>query len=142
MSGHEALPLRPLAGGEGRGEVGGGAAPEAPAGHLTLPHLRRGPLPLPRGAAERGLCRRFRQRIRPAFLAAAIVAGFPAASAWACADFSAAPSTRWSLTKQAGASWLVTPCGERFFSLGVNVLDGGYPEREKAGRTWYSSNAL
>jgi hypothetical protein len=49
------LPLRPIAGGEGRGEVGGGAAPEASAAHLTLPHLRRGPLPLPRDAAERGV---------------------------------------------------------------------------------------
>ena len=32
-------------------------------------------------------------------------------------------------------SWLVTPCGERFFSLGVNVLDGGYPERERPARS-------
>ena len=49
------FPRRPLAGGEGRGEVGGASAPETPAGHLTLPRLRRGPLPLPRSAAERGI---------------------------------------------------------------------------------------
>jgi hypothetical protein len=49
-----ALPLRPLAGGEGWGEVGGGSAPETPASHLTLPRLWRGLLPLPRDAAERG----------------------------------------------------------------------------------------
>jgi hypothetical protein len=48
------LPLRPLAGVEGRGEVGGGAAPEAPDSHLTLPIAdAMGPLPLPRDAAER-----------------------------------------------------------------------------------------
>jgi hypothetical protein len=55
-----------LRGGEGRGEVGGGAAPVASEGHLTLPRrslssgralrgpVGRGPLPLPRDAAERG----------------------------------------------------------------------------------------
>jgi len=32
----------------------------------------------------------------------------------------------------------VTPCGQRFFSLGVNVLDGGYDDREKGGKIWYS----
>src|SRR5438132_13050013 len=45
-------PLRPLAGGEGR--VRGGHPAAQPVDHLTLPHLRRGPLPLPRNAAERG----------------------------------------------------------------------------------------
>jgi hypothetical protein len=79
---------------------------------------------------------------RSTLAAAAIATASPACKSWACADFSAAPSTRWTLTKEAGASWLVTPCGERFFSLGVNVLDGGYPEREKAGRTWYSWKAF
>jgi hypothetical protein len=47
------LPLRPLAGEEGRGEVGGVAFPVLPQGHLTLPRRWRGPLPLPRSAAER-----------------------------------------------------------------------------------------
>jgi len=36
----------------------------------------------------------------------------------------------------------VTPCGERFFSLGVNVLDGGYADREKSGKIWYSWKAF
>jgi hypothetical protein len=36
----------------------------------------------------------------------------------------------------------MTPCGERFFSLGVNALDGGYPAREKDGKTWYSWTAF
>jgi hypothetical protein len=51
----QALPLRPLARGEGRDEVGRAAASELEVGHLTLPRLRRGPLPLPRNAAERGI---------------------------------------------------------------------------------------
>jgi hypothetical protein len=46
------------------------------------------------------------------------------------------------LAKEGGVAWLVTPCGDRFFSLGVNVLDGGYPEREKGGKTWYSWKAF
>ena len=36
----------------------------------------------------------------------------------------------------------MTPCGERFFSLGVNVLDGGYADREKDGKIWYSWKAF
>jgi len=36
----------------------------------------------------------------------------------------------------------VTPCGDRFFSLGVNVLDGGYPDRESDGKIWYSWKAF
>jgi hypothetical protein len=49
------LPLRPLAGGDGRGEVGRAVVAEPPASHLTLPSRRDGPLPLPRTAAERGV---------------------------------------------------------------------------------------
>src|SRR5206468_6371781 len=59
-----------------------------------------------------------------------------AGGAWACADFAAAPSTRWSLVQEGGVSWLVTPCGERFFSLGVNVLDGGSFEHQKRGTAY------
>ena len=33
--------------------------------------------------------------------------------------------------------WLITPCGERFFSLGVNVVDGGAKAREINGRIYY-----
>ncbi len=33
--------------------------------------------------------------------------------------------------------WLVTPCGERFFSVGVNVIDGGEPQRFSNGRIAY-----
>ena len=74
------------------------------------------------------------------FAAAVLCAG----TASACTDFTAAPSTRWSLTAEHGVSWLVTPCGERFFSLGVNVLDGGNLEHEKVGETYsgYSWDAF
>lgn len=48
-----------------------------------------------------------------------------AASARACADWTAAPSSRWSVASTDGVAWLVTPCGDRFFSIGVNGLDGG-----------------
>jgi hypothetical protein len=68
--------------------------------------------------------------------AIAIAAGLFSGKAWACADFAAAPSSRWSLIAEGGAWWLVTPCGDRFFSLGVNVLDGGYADRERGGTLW------
>jgi hypothetical protein len=71
-----------------------------------------------------------------AFAAVALLTAFSSGGAFACADFASAPSTRWSLTTEHGASWLVTPCGERFFSLGVNVLDGGNSEREKVGKAY------
>jgi hypothetical protein len=48
------LPLRPIAGGEGRGEVGGATASALQNGHLTRPRLWRRLLPLPRNAAARG----------------------------------------------------------------------------------------
>src|SRR5580704_1256012 len=68
---------------------------------------------------------------------AACFAALPALSAWAC-DFARAPSDRWSVERDNGVQWLKTPCGERFYSLGVNTVDGGYPWREKDGKVWYS----
>lgn len=55
----------------------------------------------------------------------------------ACTDFATAPHSRWQIVVQNGASWLLTPCGERFLSLGVNVLDGGYPSRLFEGHLSY-----
>lgn len=49
---------------------------------------------------------------------------------------------RWTLRMEQGSHWLVTPCGDRFFSTGVNVLDGGYPMRERLGKIWYSWHAF
>ena len=67
-----------------------------------------------------------------ALVFAAVAAAVPRATL-ACTDLAGAPSTRWGLTTEGGVSWLVTPCGERFFSAGVNVLDGGISERDKVG---------
>ncbi|HXY99388.1 MAG TPA: hypothetical protein VEI03_05280 [Stellaceae bacterium] len=59
--------------------------------------------------------------VAPALLAALLFA----APARAC-DLDHAPSTRWSVERDAaGHAFLRTPCGERFFSIGVNVVDGG-----------------
>ncbi len=72
----------------------------------------------------------------------AAVAAMPSVHAAACANLADATSTRWSLTTEHGVSWLVTPCGRRFFSLGVNALDGGYPDRSRDGKIWYSWTAF
>jgi hypothetical protein len=53
-----------------------------------------------------------------------------------------APTSRWQVAHTQGTAWLMTPCGERFFSAGVNVLDGGAPERVAEGKTWYSWTAF
>ena len=47
------------------------------------------------------------------------------ASAKAACDLDSAPSTHWSVARHGAISSLVTPCGDSFFSTGVNVLDGG-----------------
>ena len=70
--------------------------------------------------------------------AAVLVAGREAV---AC-DLAHAPTSRWSLTKTDGAAWLVTPCGRRFLSFGVNAIDGGYPYRVKDGKVYYSWKAF
>ncbi|HEX3881777.1 MAG TPA: hypothetical protein VHW66_03900 [Stellaceae bacterium] len=57
-------------------------------------------------------------------------------------DFASAPTDRWAIAHRGDSAWLVTPCGEPFYSLGVNVLDGGYPAREKDGKTYYSWQAF
>lgn len=56
-------------------------------------------------------------------LIAALLIALPAAVR-AC-DLDHAPSSRWSVAWEHGVAWLHTPCGERFYSLGVNILDGG-----------------
>src|SRR5579863_9390971 len=71
----------------------------------------------------------------------ALLVALPLATARAC-DFDRAPSSRWSLAAEAGVWWLKTPCGDRFYSLGVNILDGGYPQRAKASKVYYSWKAF
>jgi hypothetical protein len=57
-------------------------------------------------------------------LAAIPLFAFAATSARAC-DLDHAPSTRWTIARHGAISDLVTPCGDSFFSTGVNVLDAG-----------------
>jgi hypothetical protein len=59
------------------------------------------------------------------------------ALAGACTHLAEAPHSRWQTIVQDGVHWLVTPCGERFFSIGVNVLEGGHPKRFPDGRIAY-----
>jgi hypothetical protein len=60
----------------------------------------------------------------------------------AACDFDHAASSRWSVATERGVAWLKTPCGDRFYSLGVNVLNGGYPERSADGKVYYSWKAF
>ena len=53
-------------------------------------------------------------------------------AALAC-DLDSAPSSRWSVAWEHGIAWLKTPCGDRFYSIGVNVLDGGNGEHSRLG---------
>jgi len=75
-------------------------------------------------------------------LAPLLVAALPAA---AC-DLVSVKSDRWSTegdnSSQGGVDWLKTPCGDRFYSLGVNVVNGGYAWRLKDNKTWYSWKAF
>ena len=68
-------------------------------------------------------------------LLGALLVALPLATARAC-DFDRAPSSRWSLAREGGVAWLKTPCGDRFYSLGVNVLDGGNGEHAKLGAAY------
>src|SRR5205823_3488767 len=69
-------------------------------------------------------------------VAAALVLASPG-RAPACRDFAQAPGARWRLVSRHGVDWLVTPCGDLFFSVGLNTLDGGAPAPEVGGRTAY-----
>jgi hypothetical protein len=54
-----------------------------------------------------------------------------------CSDLREAPHSRWGTTIQDRVHWLVTPCGERFFSLGVNVMDGAVTQAFSNERSAY-----
>ena len=79
-----------------------------------------------------------RTTIAVAFSLILLVVAMPAR---AC-DLTTAPTTRWAVETEHGTAWLKTPCGARFYSLGVNALDSGYPWREHDGKTWYSWKAF
>jgi hypothetical protein len=60
-----------------------------------------------------------------------------ASSSSACTDLAQAPHSRWRTTIDDGVFWFVTPCGQRFFSIGSNSMDGGQPWRLDKGRVAY-----
>ena len=63
--------------------------------------------------------------LRRSSIAAALLSILGSGSALAC-DLDRAPTTRWTTERDhRGDAWLRTPCGERLFSVGVNVVDAG-----------------
>jgi hypothetical protein len=54
-----------------------------------------------------------------------------------CKNLGEAPDSRWKTIIQGGVHWLVTPCDERFFSLGVNVMDGAVTQAVSNDRSAY-----
>ncbi|MGO8920796.1 MAG: hypothetical protein ACLQJR_33295 [Stellaceae bacterium] len=58
--------------------------------------------------------------------ALALLAGLMLSTPALACDLAAAPSAQWRVERDAmGHAWLRTPCGDRFFSIGANVVDGG-----------------
>ena len=82
------------------------------------------------------MIRHVRRFVHPALVAAALLLASPG-RALACRDFAQAPGSRWRLEARQRVAWLVTPCGDPFFSIGINALNGGGPAREAAGRIAY-----
>jgi hypothetical protein len=60
----------------------------------------------------------------PLAFAAIMLLSLEDIAARAC-ELTTAPETRWRVEQENGIAWLKTPCGDRFFSIGVNVVDGG-----------------
>src|SRR6185312_13969152 len=69
--------------------------------------------------------------------ATVLAAAFGSPAAFACPDLESAPSSRWSFRSEHGARFLVTPCGDSFYSIGVNVLDGEIPQQPVPGHERY-----
>jgi len=67
----------------------------------------------------------FGAALRRSSIAAALLSFLGSGTGLAC-DLDHAPTTRWTTERDRhGDAWLRTPCGERLFSLGVNVVDAG-----------------
>src|SRR5262249_36758481 len=84
-----------------------------------------------------GSAKHVQRTVACCLLAVAILLSLGSRAGDACPDMVSAPHARWQVTAHDGVFWLVTPCGERFFSLGVNVLNDGYPQRLFQGRLAY-----
>ncbi|HEX4195171.1 MAG TPA: hypothetical protein VHY80_18825, partial [Stellaceae bacterium] len=62
--------------------------------------------------------------MRVSFFVALFLLTIIATPSFSC-DLDHAASTRWTIQRHGAISSLVTPCGGSFYSIGVNVLDGG-----------------
>ena len=80
-------------------------------------------------AADLELMKPLTKTCRCLLLALVILVVQSASVVSACSSMASAPHSRWQVTAHNGVFWLLTPCGERFFSIGVNVLNAGYPQR-------------
>ncbi len=58
-------------------------------------------------------------------MAAGLLLGLTAHARATGLDLSCARSSRWTVRSTHGVAWLVDPCGRRFYSIGINGLDGG-----------------
>ncbi len=77
------------------------------------------------------------QASRCGLLASAVLVLLWVSVVGACTQLALAPHSQWRVAARNGTLWLVTPCGERFFSIGINVMDGGLPMRTVEGRIGY-----
>src|SRR2546425_11072009 len=74
-----------------------------------------------------------RRFVHPALVVAALLLASPG-RALACRDFAQAPGSRWRLEARQRVAWLVPPCGDPFFLIGIKALNGGGPARVGPGR--------
>jgi hypothetical protein len=66
-----------------------------------------------------------RAALRRGGILVGLLLGFLAAAPVFACDLATAPTSRWTVRQDHGTAWLVTPCGDRFYAVGVNVLDAG-----------------
>jgi hypothetical protein len=81
-------------------------------------------------------------RLLGSLLFAAAISFLPTPTPAAACDLATTTADRWTVMQEHGVDWLRTPCGERFYSIGSNTVDGGYPWRDKDNKVWYSWTAF
>src|SRR5215472_1635630 len=141
----EARTQSPRPSGEREGPVakqreGEGMAPRHPASPGKTAAAE--PPPHPPGAPRRAppsprWGEGIKERLRCLTAASLLLALASPLAAYACPDLASAPSTRWTLRTEHGVATLVTPCGESFYSNGVNVVDGEIPKKPMPGHQGY-----
>jgi hypothetical protein len=79
---------------------------------------------------------------RPWWPVIALWSVFSVSLAGACPDLAQAPQSQWRTVIQDDVHWLLTPCGDRFFSIGINSMEGGQPTRLFKGGLAYHWGAF